>query len=228
MCYNEVNNITLKEGKMKRVIKIIGALVILVLSLTGCSSLSTVMKKNELTTNTKMTDTIWLTPSNKKNIFVQIRNVTNYNLNIELGVKTTLLNKGYNIVANPDKADYWLQGNILKVEKVDLKPEESQATSGLLGAGVGAGVGAYNTESANTAIALGLLGGAAGIALDSFTEDTQYMMMTEILLTENPNNSRKKEHSTKIYSIANKMNLKLEEATPVLEKELEKTISNIF
>lgn len=224
--------------------KLTGFLVMFSLILTGCSSATTMMKKGELTTNTKMTKTIWVKPSNNKNIYVQIKNTTQYTLNIEAEVKSNLLSKGYNVVSNPDKADYWLQANILKVTKMDLKEEESQTLAGLTGAGIGAGLGAYNTGSTNTAIALGLIGGATGIAIDSLAEDTQYIMITEVLVTETLNNvvpQQKKnqffrlsdkpnslEQKTQVFSIANKMNLKLEEAIPVLKVELEKAISNIF
>ncbi|MGL5232652.1 MAG: complement resistance protein TraT [Fusobacteriaceae bacterium] len=205
-----------------------GIMLIFTLIFTGCSSVSTVMKKRDLATNTKMTKTIWLTPSNNKNVYVQVKNTTQYDVDVELGIKNKLLAKGYQIVVNPEKADYWLQVNVLKVEKMDLKEEGSQALSGLAGAGIGAGLGAYNTGSTNTAIALGLIGGATGLALDAITEDTQYMMVTEVLVTETPTKVSKKEHSTQVYSIANKMNLKLEEAVPALESELERAISNIF
>ena len=205
-----------------------GIMLIFTLIFTGCSSVSTVMKKRDLATNTKMTKTIWLTPSNNKNVYVQVKNTTQYDVDVELGIKNKLLAKGYQIVVNPEKADYWLQVNVLKVEKMDLKEEGSQALSGLAGAGIGAGLGAYNTGSTNTAIALGLIGGATGLALDAITEDTQYMMVTEVLVTETPTKVSKKEHNTQVYSIANKMNLKLEEAVPALESELERAISNIF
>ncbi|MGL5055195.1 MAG: complement resistance protein TraT [Fusobacteriaceae bacterium] len=205
-----------------------GIMLIFTLIFTGCSSVSTVMKKRDLATNTKMTKTIWLTPSNNKNVYVQVKNTTQYDVDVELGIKNKLLAKGYQIVVNPEKADYWLQANVLKVEKMDLKDEGSQAVSGLAGAGIGAGLGAYNTGSTNTAIALGLIGGATGLALDAITEDTQYMMVTEVLVTETPTKVSKKEHNTQVYSIANKMNLKLEEAVPALESELERAISNIF
>ena len=208
--------------------KFTGIMLIFTLIFTGCSSVSTMMNKRELATNTKMTKTIWLTPSNNKNVYVQVKNTTQYDVNVELGIKNKLLAKGYQIVVNPEKADYWLQANVLKVEKMDLKDEGSQALSGLTGAGIGAGLGAYNTGSANTAIALGLIGGATGLALDSITEDTQYIMVTEVLVTETPTKANKKEHNTQVYSIANKMNLKLEEAVPALESELERAISNIF
>lgn len=212
----------------KSIRNFMGIMLIFTLIFTGCSSVSTVMKKRDLATNTKMTKTIWLTPSNNKNVYVQVKNTTQYDVDVELGIKNKLLAKGYQIVVNPEKADYWLQANVLKVEKMDLKDEGSQAVSGLAGAGIGAGLGAYNTGSTNTAIALGLIGGATGLALDAITEDTQYMMVTEVLVTETPTKVSKKEHNTQVYSIANKMNLKLEEAVPALESELERAISNIF
>ena len=226
---NNTLKIKLEVTKMKKLImKILLILLIFSLFFSGCSSLSTMIKKDELATETKMTKTVWLKPSSNKNVYLQIRNATQYSMDVELGIKNILLSKGYVVVSSPEKANYWLQANILKVEKLNLKDESSQATSGLLGAAIGGGLGAYNTGSANTGIALALIGGAAGIAIDSLTDDTLYIMITDVLVTEGVNNKEKIEHNTQVLSIANKMNLELEEAVPALKIELEKALSSIF
>ena len=111
----------------------------------------------------------------------------------------------------------------------------------------------YNTGSTNTAVAWGLVGGALGILSDALVDDTFYGMITDILVSErtpykvknsaistitqgtqsrnfsvSENSGNMNKYQTRIVSTANKMNLKLEEAEPVLKRELLKAISNVF
>lgn len=51
------------------------ALTLMILAFTGCSALDTAVKKRNLETQTKMSETIWLNPQliGDKTIFVQIK-----------------------------------------------------------------------------------------------------------------------------------------------------------
>ncbi|MEG1364926.1 MAG: complement resistance protein TraT [Cetobacterium sp.] len=234
--------------------KLFIATVVSLLFLTGCSSVNTVIKKRNLETQTQMSETIWLNPSLIKNktVFLQIKNTTTKTLSIENDIAQVLLSKGYKITNNPDNTNYWLQVNVLKLNKEDLK-ESKPAESGLMGAGVGAALGGYNTGSLNSAIGLGAVGGLAGIAADALIEDTYYVMITDLVVSERTNKivsndninlikqgtrgvaaatskdtTNMNKYQTRIVSTANKFNLKFEEATPVLQHELVNAISNIF
>lgn len=229
-------------------------MVLIILLLSGCSSLETVIKKRNLATETKLSETIWLNPENitDKTVFIQVKNTSTSNLDIESEIKNTLIEKGYKIVSAPKNANYWLQVNILQLSKMDLK-ESQAALSGVAGAGIGAAIGGYNTGSVNTAIGWGLVGGAIGILSDALVEDAYYTMITDILIseksstkvnnlsinattqgtqgrniyaTEGTGNMNK--YQTRVVSTANKVNLELPDAEPQLKNELIKTISNIF
>ncbi|MHD0316797.1 complement resistance protein TraT [Fusobacterium varium] len=229
-------------------------MVLIILLLSGCSSLETAIKKRNLATETKLSETIWLNPENitDKTVFIQVKNTSTSNLDIESEIKNTLIGKGYKIVSAPKNANYWLQVNILQLSKMDLK-ESQAALSGVAGAGIGAAIGGYNTGSVNTAIGWGLVGGAIGILSDALVEDAYYTMITDILIseksgtkvnnlsinattqgtqgrniyaTEGTGNMNK--YQTRVVSTANKVNLELPDAEPQLKNELIKTISNIF
>ena len=92
------------------------------LMMVSCSTMHTVISKRNLDVQTKMSDTIWLEPAaaNQKTVFVKISNTSGKNLNIEQKIVNTLSAKGYRIVNDPAEAKYWLQANILKVDKVNL------------------------------------------------------------------------------------------------------------
>ncbi|QNM15187.1 MULTISPECIES: complement resistance protein TraT [Fusobacterium] len=230
------------------------ALTLMILAFTGCSALDTAVKKRNLETQTKMSETIWLNPQliGDKTIFVQIKNTSTSNIDLENHIKNILTEKGYKIVSTPKNANYWLQVNVLNVGKMDLKDSEA-ALTGLTGAGIGATLGAYNTGSANAAVGWGIVGGIAGVVADAMVSDNYYTMITDILVSEktpdkvknaavnattqgtrgvnitksqNTNNMNK--YQTRVVSTANQVNLKLNEAEPKLEAELLKVISNIF
>ena len=237
---------------MKKIFTIISLFFLLIIG--GCSSLETAVKKRNIETQTKMSETIWLNPEfiTDKTIFIQVKNTSMSDISIEKGLKNILVQKGYKIVNTPKTANYWLQISILKLEKLSLNTSDA-ALSGLTGAGIGALLGGYNTGSTNTAVAWGLVGGALGILSDTLIDDTFYGMITDILVSErtpykvkssaistttqgtqgrnfsvSESSGNMNRYQTRVISTANKMNLKFEEAEPVLRAELLKAIGNIF
>lgn len=237
---------------MKKVVLALFAAMMLIFS--GCGAVNTLVKKRNLDVQTKMSETIWLEPAsdNAKTVFVQIKNTTGKQLNVEAPVKQLLAEKGYTVVSDPKKANYWLQANVLKMEKTDLR-ESDPFGSGLLGAGVGASLGAYNTGSVNTAIGLGIAGAIIGGAVDALVTDIAYVMVTDILISEKTNSkvnvgninsvtqgtrgrkyvtstatTNRNQYQTRVVSVANKANLKFEDAQPMLEGQLQEVIAGIF
>ena len=75
----------------------------------SCSTMHTVVSKRNLDVQTKMSDTIWLEPAaaNERTVFVQVKNTSGKNLNIEQKVINVLTSKGYIIVNDPSQAKYW-------------------------------------------------------------------------------------------------------------------------
>ena len=234
--------------------KLLLLVILTVIFLTGCSSVNTIVKKRNLEVQTQMSETIWLNPEfiGDKTVFIQIKNTTPKTLTIEQRIRTLLISKGYKITTDPKKANYWLQANILKLNKEDLR-NSNPAEAGLMGAGVGGALGAYNTGSVNSAIGLGLVGGVVATAADALVEDVYYVMVTDVVISEKTNrkvtidnvnlikqgtrgvaattsvnSGNMNKYQTRVVSTANKVNLKFEEATPLLEVELISTISNIF
>lgn len=222
----------------------------------SCSTLHTVISKRNLDVQTKMSDTIWLEPvaANQKTIFVQIRNTSGKNLNIQKKITDILVAKGYKIVGDPAKARYMLQANILKVDKVNLDKNGLDGFSdAVLAGGVGGLLGAQRSGGVYTSLGWGLAGAAIGTVADALVSDVAYAMVTDVLVTEKTgrkvNTSTKnfvkqgssgsmtssskfvsnaEKYSTRVLSTANKVNLDFNDAIPVLEDELGKVIAGIF
>ena len=239
---------------MKKNLKIVLFSLLLIFVFVSCSTMHTVVSKRNLDVQTKMSDTIWLEPvsASEKTIFVQVRNSSGKNLNIEQKVINVLTSKGYRIVNDPALAKYWLQANILKVDKVNLDSENGFSDA-VLGAGIGGVLGAQRSGGAYTALGWGLAGAAIGTLADALVDDTAYAMVTDILITEKTGrnvktstrnsvkqgnsgsitstsnaSSNMEKYSTRVLSTANQVNLNFNSAIPLLEDELGKVIAGIF
>ena len=226
----------------------------LLLTMVSCSTMHTVISKRNLDVQTKMSDTIWLEHAapNQKTVFVKISNTSGKNLNIEQKIMKVLSEKGYRIVNDPAEAKYWLQANILKVDKVNLD-NDNGFSDAVLGAGIGGILGAQRSGGAYTALGWGLAGAAIGTLADALVDDTAYAMVTDILISEKTvknvqtstknavkqgnsgtmtsstsSSSNIEKYSTRVLSTANQVNLKFNSAVTILEDELIKVITGIF
>ncbi|BEN04635.1 conjugal transfer protein TraT (plasmid) [Serratia marcescens] len=228
------------------------------LALSGCGAMSTAIKKRNLDVKTQMSDTIWIEPSNERTVYLQIRNTSDRDMpGLPAKITQAVQAKGYQVVTSPNAAYYWIQANILKAEKMDLRESQSWLSQGYqsaaISAALGAGITAYNTSSAGATLGVGLASGLVGMAADALVEDTNYTMVTDVQIAERTQASvrtdnvaalqqgnsgakvqtssetgNQHKYQTRIVSNANKVNLKFEEAQPVLENQLAKSIANIL
>ncbi|PSW26223.1 complement resistance protein TraT [Photobacterium phosphoreum] len=233
-------------------------LLTLMMTISGCSAVSTAIKKRNLEVQTKMSDTVFLEPvnANQQVIYLQIRNTSDeQNIKVAPQIEQQLESKGYNITKDLAKAHYLIQANILKVGKSDLRDNQSLLGSGF-GSGVtGAIVGASAFGGGSGMIGTGLIGGLVGVATDAMVEDTNYVMVTDVQISErakngvvvtehnqatlhqgtsgsktiiSDHNTDWNRYQTRIVSTANQVNLEFPKAEPELEKGLAGAIAGIF
>lgn len=237
----------------------LAALVIGSFLLSGCSAMHTAIKKKDLEVKTQMSDTIWLDPvgGNQRTVFLQLKNTSDKDLDIEQKLIGHLQAKGFSVVNNPSQAHYWMQMNVLKADKMDLREANSFLASGygaaLTGAAIGAASTGYGFNSSGAGVAGGIIGGIVGIAADALVEDVNYTVVTDLQISENVSGNvnthstgalkqgnagtnnvsySKKDsrmrYQTRVISSANKVNLDFAEAKPVLEDSLAKAVSGIL
>lgn len=229
-----------------------------VLVLSGCGAMGTAIKKRNLDVKTQMSETIWLEPSNNRTVYLQIKNTSDKDMSgLQAKIASAVTAKGYQVVTNPDTAGYWIQANILKADKMDLRESLGWLSKGYEGvataAALGAGITAYNSNSAGATLGVGLAAGLVGMAADAMVEDVNYTMVTDVQIAERTSTKvqtdnvavlrqgtsgakvqtssetgNQHKYQTRIVSNANKVNLKFPEAQPVLEDQLAKSISNIL
>lgn len=177
---------------MKKIIVFIVAGVVSILMFAGCAgAVHTMVKKSDLDVQTKMSETIFLDPvsPDKRTVFIQIRNTSDKDIDIRQEVQSAISARGYQVIDDPEKANFMLQANILQVGKTDLREVNNAFISGyggaLGGAIAGAAIaGATGYNSARSFTAGGLIGGVLGTVGDALVEDVVYSMITDIQLRQ--------------------------------------------
>ncbi|EEV4553554.1 complement resistance protein TraT [Escherichia coli] len=201
---------------------------------------------------------MWLEPASERTVFLQIKNTSDKDMSgLQGKIADAVKARGYQIMTSPDKAYYWIQANVLKADKMDLRESQGWLSRGYEGAAVGAALGggitAYNTGSAGTTLGVGLATGLIGMAADAMVEDINYTMITDVQIAERTRTSvrtdnvaalrqgtsgskiqtstetgNQHKYQTRVVSSASQVNLKFEEAKPHLEDQLAKSIANIL
>ncbi len=241
-----------KFKKLSLITCLIGSVV-----LSGCSAVHTAVKKRNLDVQTKVSETVFLDPvsADKRTVFLQLRNTSDkQELKYHDAIFNAVTSKGYTVLDDPDAAHYWVQANVLKVGKSDLRESQGALSQGYGGALTGAVVGAQ-FGGGKGQIGMGLLGAAAGIIGDAMVDDTYFSMITDIQISEKAkagvvvteaNEAKlkqgtsghkmvtstevvaRKKYQTRIVSTANKVNLEFVEAQPELLKGLVNSVSGLL
>jgi len=160
--------------------------------LSGCSSISTVIEKRDLTVETKMSDTIFLEPvsSKEKRVFIQLRNTTDKNIDaraLSKKLKNILTAKGYSVTQNMDNAVFVIQQNLLSVSKTDKRNAYGPMQAGFGGALVGGTIGGITGSSGSygQSMAIGsLIGAGIGLATNALVKDVYYNMVTDLQIRQ--------------------------------------------
>ncbi|MBO4301347.1 MAG: complement resistance protein TraT [Desulfovibrio sp.] len=215
---------------------LISCVMALCLMCAGCSAMQVALTRKDLDVQTKMSSTIFMDLENQKgrHVYVDFRNTSGKNLNLENMVTQTLISRGYETVSSPAKADYILQVNVLSCEKSDPAAIEKNLGLGfgtaLTGVATGALIGTATHSSygmATGAVVGGLAGSAAELVAGSLVKDVTYALVTDVQVTEKTRIG-KNVHRTRMASTANKVNLKYEDAQYPLEEAMANSIAGIF
>jgi hypothetical protein len=170
---------------------IIGTIVITgVINLGGCSETGMMMANTDVSSSTKMSDTIFLEPAepSQRVVYVDIKNTTdNSNLNINEIVKKNIVAKGYKITNSPKAAYYLVQANILQAGKFNKEKADKVLRGGygsaLEGGLIGAGIGKL-VNRRDSAIGGAVAGAAIGYAANMLVKDIMYGAVVDVQISE--------------------------------------------
>jgi len=199
------------------------------LALVGCSATANVVDYSDMKTDVRMDRTVFLQPLNKfpKKVFVEIKHTTN-RPDLIGGFQPVLVgmiqSRGYEIVMNPNQADYLIQSNIRYIgEYNDAVVRDGMFT----GAAVGALSGLAIAHSAAGVAGGALVGGAIGLAADVATRTKTCIILIDVRLTERAL-ARPLAHDCGVAASATKIWLTTEAAAPTLVQLAAQQISGIF
>lgn len=196
-------------------------------------------------------------PQSKKIIYVQIKTTTTYNVSeFKQDIVNDLKDSGWKVTNDPDKAFYMLQANVLQAglakshQAVDSTISEGfSSLAG--GAVIGTGVGLISGDAMDGGIA-GLSVAGADYIGQQVLKDKTYSIITDVQISEKingkvnqatqanlangssntvqsySNSTNWKRTRVRVGTIADKINLKLEDAMPKVQAGLAKEITGIF
>jgi hypothetical protein len=181
---------------IKKSVVIVSAIALL----AGCSAMHNAINKKTLDVQTKMSSTIFLDPvvSDKKTVFLQIRNTSDKpEFDLEPNIAAAMIEKGYTVVASPEKAHYLLQVNVLQVGRFDLRELDHALHQGFGGAVSGAIAGAAagslwpsgSHNNGRSVVTGGLIGATVGTVTDAMVHDVLYSVITDVQISERVANS---------------------------------------
>jgi hypothetical protein len=156
--------------------------------LSGCAATARVIDYGSMKTDVKMSESIFLTPTDAENtIFIQIRNTSvNQNItgNFQDIITGGIQGKGYHIVQKPSQATYILQVNIRYLGQWKEGMDFGGTVTGAgLGALAGLGLGGPH-HRVGGAVAGGLIGAGVGLIADAATRVKSEIIVVEFQITE--------------------------------------------
>lgn len=228
------------------------------LLLVGCAATQTALEHRKLEATSEIKPAVFIEPVSaaQKTIFITVKNTTSEKMNIEQPLSEAFKAQGYRVVANPSQAHYKLHAVVVKVGKMSAAASKSALGGGfgstLAGAGTGALIGSLGNNT--TTLAGGIIGGVAGLTADSLVSNVDVTMITDVQISERvgkgavreqfrasldngsssntyqtlSQTSDYKQYRTRVMTKANKVNLSLEKARPVLVEGLVTKLSGLF
>ena len=247
----------MKRNRIFYFFAVLVSFALLASSLSSCSTVASGIEHAHLDVQAKMSNTIFLNPvrPDQKTIFVEFRNTSQVPMpDLKQEIISALTQKGYTLVQDPYKAEFWLQGNVLYMGEQKKHMTMAGMLAGgyggaLLGSTMGTGWRAKaGTIGAGAAVGsiLGMVAGAA-IHVDTYigVVDIQIKQKVNGTITKQVNSNLQNGIGTKVKTNyktttqyqayrtrigvqATQTNMNLKKATPIIESKLAQEITGLF
>ena len=167
----------------------------LIVLLAGCAAVHTSIAKRNLDVQTRMSDAVFLDPvgPDKRTVFVQVRNTSDKpNFDLEGPIKNAIRSRGYQVLDDPEAAQFKLQAQILSVSKASVTAAEQALAGGygapLVGITAGAVAGvATGGSSQNMAVAGAagaIVGGLIETVANAAVQDVFFVAITDVQISQ--------------------------------------------
>lgn len=163
---------------------------------------------------------------------------------------------GYRVTDDPDKAQYHMNIFVTKLEKTSPTAAEEALRRGYDGdVGAGVALGASRGNSVKGAVGGAIIGAIGTTAANALVQDVTYLLVADVQIKEKTHKgvivrkdtqistkegdsgsstqraseaTNRKEYRTRIVTTANKANLDIEEAQPIMFKKTAYAMSGFF
>jgi outer membrane lipoprotein SlyB len=241
---------------MKPRLSFLLGLLVVALGLSGCAATVTGLKHKDLDVQTQMSEPIFIEPvsADRRTVWLDVKSTCTEGIDLS-PLPGMLTARGYRVVTDPEAAQYQLQITCLHIQRAQTAaidtPLGHASVLGmtLAGAIAGAALGDF------TGFIGGAIGaGVAEVVLGALVKSVTYTMVTDVQVSERsaapvakeqtatlpqgtqtqvheqvaPETIQWKHYRNRVTSTATKVNLGLEEAKPVLVKDLLKTLVGIL
>ncbi len=180
--------------KNLRFIRVLGLVVVLAI-LAGCAAVHTSVSKRELDVQTRTSTAIFVDPvsKDKRTIYLDVRSgVMEFDRRaFKTAVKSQISegDSGYQLVDDPDGAQFHLSVYVLNLEKTSPSAAEAALNQGYTGRGevvAGAAVGAVSNSSnpVTGGVVGGVLAGGATVIGNAFVKDVTFMLVADVQIKE--------------------------------------------
>ncbi len=171
------------------------AILSLVALLGGCAASQVALSKKDLDVQSRTSTAIFVDPvaKEKRTIYLDIKSgVMEFDRRaFKQFVKeqfTELNDNGYQIIDDPDKAQFLMVAYVLNLEKASPTAAEAALGQGYMGGAVAAGAVAGGLGNSSNpyrgAVAGAVIGGAAEFISSSLVKDVTYMLVCDVQIQE--------------------------------------------
>jgi len=172
----------------------VGLLVLISLSMVGCSAMNTAMNKQDLVVESKTSYSVVLEPLalDERIVYARVKDLSGNSMRkgMQKILNKTLAEEGIRVTANPKEANLMLNASIISAKKTTKEEAEASLLGGYKGGIEGAlalgSIASVSGSSGSSVAALGLAGAAAGFLADSLIDDVYYTFVLDVQLREKP------------------------------------------
>ena len=170
-------------------------LAVLLAILNGCAAVHTSVAKRNLDVQTRMSDAVFLDPvsPDKRTVFVQVRNTSDKpNFDLEGPIRDAIRAKGYQVIDDPEAAQFKLQAQILSVSRASATAAEAALNGGygapiagmVVGAAAGVATGGSSQNMAVAGVAGAIVGGLVETVVNAAVKDVFFVAITDVQISQ--------------------------------------------
>ncbi|CAM3616791.1 Lipoprotein YlpA precursor [Vibrio aerogenes CECT 7868] len=162
--------------------------------LLGCSAAQTMIKKRDLTVESKTSYAVVLEPvaPSERIVYAKVRDLSGNSMRKEMQkqIEQLFRQEGFQVTRNPKKANLMVTASIISADKMTEDDANKYLSSGYKGGVEGgvaaAGIAAVSGSDGRQTVTAGLLGAAAGFLADTLVDDVYYTFVMDVELRERP------------------------------------------